>query len=295
LGCNDNGGGDAWCIGDGASVGVNSGGQAQLQKGEGVLGIAYAQGETVTPGVYTVQGDNVTTKTIVVGTEGSVTYFNDLNGNGVRDDGEPEIENPGIQVNLEKTAEVSTYGLKVGWSVVAFPTVMKGDGTSNVEKASQLIKELNAQGAQVTHVVMYDGGKFYTYSERQDANGNPVVFGDDFTILPGKGYFVKNYREAGVVLKGLVIENSVPLSLIPGWNLVGFYNASKEEYQGFALLEQMQSKSISADALSKWENSKYYNLILQDGSKYGNDYKVYRNVGYWLRMTGTENQTYTPE
>jgi hypothetical protein len=46
----------------------------------------------------------------------------------------------------------------------------------------------------------------------------------------------------------------------------------------------MNSQSINAVAISKWEDSRYYTVASQNGKDYGNDFKVYPTRGYFVRV-----------
>ncbi|MBD3363475.1 hypothetical protein GF362_07205 [Candidatus Dojkabacteria bacterium] len=254
--------------------------------------------ESVEPGVYLVQGNNIRTKSIEVMEEGPIQFYWDTNGNGMKDEDEEYLtdeESQGIQININKVAENQVYDLKLGWNLISIPMVMEGENTSNIRMASELLKNINDQGAEATHLATYRSGQFLIYSNREEDSGVDHEFGDDYAILPGEGYFVKNYSSAEIFLKGKKVEGSLPVQINSGWNLISIYNQNKPSYQGFDVLRMMNSQMINADTLSKWEGGMYYNVILKDGVEYGNDFKVYPVVGYWVRAEVDAPKKFTPE
>ena len=64
------------------------------------------------------------------------------------------------------------------------------------------------------------------------------------------------------VFPGIKIKDSLEIQLYEGWNLVNIYNSNKASYSGFDVLKQMNSQSINAVAISKWEDSRYYTCLL---------------------------------
>ena len=104
-----------------------------------------------------------------------------------------------------------------------------------------------------------------------------------------------HYIDERVNLQGKKVQDSMDLLINNGWNLVGIYNESVQTYQGFDVLNQMNTQSIQADVLSKWEDGQYYNLVSNEGVEYGNDYKVFPTSGYWIRSNSTEQLKYTPQ
>lgn len=235
-------------------------------------------------GRYSVEGVNITTKEISLEADGVVEYFQDLNKDGIRQDDEPLYNGDvrSLNIKFSKIAEAQSFKFELGWNLISFPLHMRGDATSNVAKASELLKELNNAGIVSTHVVAYRLGSFVIFSARE---GGASSYGEDFSILPGEGYFVKSYSEGLLVLNGKKIENSQEIMVDNGWNLIGIYNSNKLNYKGFEVLRQINSAGVQADILSKWDSGMYYNIVLQNNLEYGNDYGVYPYEGYFLRVS----------
>jgi hypothetical protein len=250
-------------------------------------------------GIYVISGNNDQYREITVAEDESVlVYFVDSNNNGTWDEGEefiPPNEAKDLVFEVEKVFDMTQFNIEKGWNAISIPMVMDKKGSSEIETAADLMQSMNNQNAQVTHIVVYRGGKFYTYSERINNNGEIKKYGDDFKILPGEGYFVKAYNEARVELIGNKVKGQLETILSPGWNLVGIYNSEKNSYKAFSLLESMQNSDIEADILGKWENGRYVTIILEDDEKYGFDFRVYPEVGYWIRLQGKETKRFKPD
>ncbi|MBP9758575.1 fibronectin type III domain-containing protein [Candidatus Dojkabacteria bacterium] len=263
---------------------------------EDVLNPSIAsEGGVIDPGKYTVEGIDITTKELEFESEGVISYFQDLNGDGLRQENEPlfngDVESLNIKFN--KISEAQTYQIEFGWNLVSFPLYLRGEDTSNISKASELLAKLNAEGINSTHLVTYRAGKFIVFSTRAgESEGGD--YGDDFSVLPGEGYFIKSYASGLLVLNGKKIENSQQIAVENGWNLVGIYNSNKLSYRGFEILKQANSTGVEVDLLSKWENGIYYNLVLENGKEYGNDYNIYPYQGYFLRVNNKGVGTFTP-
>ncbi|MBP9758574.1 fibronectin type III domain-containing protein [Candidatus Dojkabacteria bacterium] len=251
------------------------------------IAIASENQNLLQPGKYDVAGTSVTTKEFTLTTPGQVVYFQDVNGDGVKQDNEPLYDGDVASLNIQfnKVSEVQSYEIKNGWNLVSFPILMRGEGTSNLNKASDLIKKLKESNIVATHVITYRSGKFVLYSSRTDEKGVEIKFGEDFSLLPGEGYFIRSYSTGSLLVDGNKIQNSQEIAVENGWNLVGFYNSNKLSYGGFDVLTQVSTAGITSDSLSKWEDGMYYSIISQNGKQYGNDFKVYPTQGYFLRVS----------
>lgn len=256
--------------------------------------------EVVDPGVYEISGTDTQAKTYEVTTEGLVKYFYDDNKNGIKDEGEEyltDAESSEVSVNIKKIAELESYRMNVGWNVVSFPMVMTGEDTSEISKASELLNSLNQQGANVTHITSYREGDFVIYSERDSSTGSgqdKVTFGEDYVIMPGEAYFIKNYESATVKFKGKKVEGSMEILMNPGWNLISVYNEEVKSYGGFEVISQMNTQGVNAEVISKWEDGQYSNILIKAGTEYGTDFKVYPTSGYWVKNISKDSGKFKP-
>ena len=57
----------------------------------------------------------------------------------------------------------------------------------------------------------------------------------------------------------------------------------------------MNKQGTKVSILSKWNEGSYKNIILQGDNRYGNDYEIEMNEGYWLKSDGEEVKNFSPE
>jgi len=228
-------------------------------------------------GVYTVEGVSTTVQNqfeIIVTDEDEgmlVKFFEDTNSNGKKDEGEEYISSEGI--NLKKTQDIMTYDLTEGWNLVSFPVV-----SDKVKTASDLLVEIAGSNGYATHVATYRDGKWQLYSQRAE-----VSFSEYFNILPGVGYFIRVHKETTLNITGNKFEESVPLDLSIGWNLVGIVSP-KTSYTADSLINKAVKSEVSADTVTKWVSGKYVNYIKEGDTAYGEDFMLFEKGGYFVRV-----------
>lgn len=246
----------------------------------------FSEPTTLEPGVYEVNNDDITTKEISIVEGKGITYFFDKNKNGIKEDSEPYYFGSiySLDVKFKKLMDVQTYKLKQGWNLIAMPMLMRGEETSQIQKASEFLAKLNSNGAGVTHISTYRANQFILYSAREDAEGVVSFYGEDFNILPGEAYYVKSLADNTITLKGNKVEGSQEILIGNGWNLVNIYNSEKESYKGFDVLRALNQGNISSDTMSDYQDGMYRNIVIKDSIEYGNDFTVYPYSGYWLRV-----------
>ncbi len=248
------------------------------------------------PGVYEISADNITKKSYEITSESRIRYFNDENNDGEKQEGEEYIEDlKSIEPEIIKVSDIFYYNFSTGWTIVHFPLVMKGQETSKVTRASDLINLTRTNGGNVSHVGTYRDGEFVIYSIRSDNKGNKVEYGQDFNILPGEGYFVKNLgAPIRMELRGHKIKDSLSVLLNNGWNLVGIYNANTSRFDVFEILAEMKEQGLEADVISTWESGMYRNAVVKDGVNYGVTFDLLPERGYWVRVDGEGVKTFRP-
>jgi len=228
-------------------------------------------------GVYAVEGVSTTVQNqfeIIVTDEDEgmlVKFFEDTNSNGKRDEGEEYMSSEGI--NLKKTQDIMTYELTEGWNLVSFPVV-----SDKVKTASDLLVEIAGSNGYATHIATYRDGKWQMYSQRAE-----VSFSEDFNILPGVGYFIRVHKETTLNITGNKFEESVPLDLSIGWNLVGIVSP-KTSYTADSLINKAVKSEVSADTVTKWVSGKYVNYIKEGDTAYGEDFMLFEKGGYFVRV-----------
>lgn len=222
----------------------------------------------------------------------------------------------GIAVSILKLDQEYLVPLNLGWQTFS-PLFDPGD-----YKASDMLKDISSQGGYVTAISTYQEGAWQTYKVRGDQN-----YGTDFKIEQGKGYFLLVKTPLNYISSGIPSSDSKAIKLNNGWNLVGLtpgFNKDKDgnwqfgkndfKYQneeankvvdsklkvetdtkGYTakkLLELLKQKSIQANIVTKWEDGRYNNFIVEsdtsDQSKfieYGFDYYLYPTEAYFVRVT----------
>ncbi len=222
----------------------------------------------------------------------------------------------GIAVSILKLDQEYVVPLNVGWQTFS-PVFDPGD-----YKASDMLKDISSQGGYVTAISTYQEGAWQTYKVRGDQN-----YGTDFKIEQGKGYFLLVKTPLNYIFSGIPSSDSKSIKLNNGWNLVGLtpgfskdkdgnwqfgkndFKYQNEEankvvdsklkvetdtkgYTAKKLLELLKQKSIQANIVTKWEDGRYNNFIVEsdtsDQSKfieYGFDFYLYPNEAYFVRVT----------
>ncbi len=225
---------------------------------------------------------------VVVGDELQVRLFNDLNGNGVRDEGEDYFDDY-TQITLSRESSVESYNLTTGWNLIHLPlTDIRAQG--GVRTAGNLVDYWNNQGADIKHVARYRDGRFQMFSKRETG----TEYSADFDLIPGEGLFILNLNTRNnVTFPGNRFESSVPLRLANGWNLVGIMNPN-ESYNSRTILEKMQDAGIRANIISQFENSQYTSVVNENDTFFGNDFNISDKRGYFVRVEEGGGVTFTP-
>lgn len=211
-----------------------------------------------------------------------VKIFKDENKNGIKDEGEIYLEDL-IQFNVSKDPNTEVYRLETGWNLIHVPIIIDNRNF----KASELIADWNSDGAKITQVAKYENGKFKIYTERESGN----TYSEDFNILPGEGIFVLN-REVSVKvdLEGKIVEEGTPVRVVNGWNLIGLVPTSKD-YTSEVLLNSMIEQGVNTNAVSKYSNSSYQTVVLDHSILYGNNYRINKTKGLFVRVNGLDESS----
>lgn len=244
-----------------------------------VLGVADESGLTKVKvsenGIYSVEGTGVTTKEIKVTTVkdgvAEIKFFNDANSNGLKDDGEEYITEP-VSVKLEKTSDVVKYDLTVGWNLVAFNFVQ-----SSFRKANELVNEITSQGGTAITVATYRNGKWLSFIQRSGK-----VMGDNFDIVPGEGYFIRVTKATTLDVGGTLVKENSNVYLSTGWNLLGFRTSADKKASD--IIDGINKNTgVNVDTITRYVASKYENVVKDNTTLYGEDFKMESNRGYFVR------------
>jgi hypothetical protein len=224
---------------------------------------------------------------VVVDGEVRVRLFTDTNGNGQKDEDEEYFDDYS-QIQVRKEASLETFQLSAGWNLIHIPLV---DQTADaVRTAGDLIDEWNSQGADIKHVARFRNGQFEMFSKRESG----TEYSRDFDLVPGQGLFVLNY--AGNIttsFAGNVVDQSLPVRLNQGWNLVGLYNPD-EDLDTEIVFNKAGEQSVGMRTISQFENGQYQSVISEDGLVFGNNFNVIGKRGYFIRVEGGSETEFTP-
>jgi len=175
-----------------------------------------------------------------------VAAFYDENGNGKWDGSEKALPWAGIQVSLTKINQEKVISLIPGWNLITLTALPVKPLT-----AKGLLAQIVKQGGNATTVSTLENGawKSYVVEDHQDYSK------DNFTIEPGKAYFLNALKHSTFSFTGQEFASPVRVSLKEGWNAVGFPKTSK----------QFKARDLGASGDFTIEENKGYLLNLKKG------------------------------
>ncbi len=240
--------------------------------------VFFENGERIAQSDVIVQGDKITIK-----------LFNDVNANGVKDEGEEFFEDYS-QIELAKEASLEEFNLTSGWNLINIP--MYDTRTEEaVVKASDLLDYWNDQGVDIKHVARFVGGQFQMYSKRESG----TEYSPDFDLLPGQALFVLNLGTSQTVsFSGKRFEGGVGLTMENGWNLVGIMPEEEKTYDTEGLFTAMEDQDIRASVISQYESGKYESVIKEEETLFGNNYNILEKRGYFIKVEEGGDLSFTP-
>jgi uncharacterized protein YgiM (DUF1202 family) len=215
----------------------------------------------------------------------NIHIFDDKNSNGIKDKGEVDITSQ-ASLSVSKIESAFEYKMNVGWNLVTFPFI----STENITKASELFDNFQKRGLQVVHIARFKDGKFEMYTRRE----NEQAFTNDYEILPNVGYFIFTRNSAVITLTGNGLNAAAPIQLNNGWNLVGVYYDPNKLYTSEELLNEIQKQGITADTISSHDSGIYNSVIVDNATVYGNNFRISRLKGYFIRVDSGGGKSFTP-
>jgi hypothetical protein len=235
-------------------------------------------------------GERVGDREIIVeGDKVRISLFEDLNGNGFKDEDEEYIEDV-TTFELAKEATLKDYQINAGWNAIHVPMVdtRVEEQVSDVEGLWDLWTE---QGLNLRHIARYRDGKFDIYSKKQVGGS----YSEPFDLIPGEGLFVLTQSSGKVSFSGREVVSSVGLELSGGWNLVGIVSP-ETDYNSETLLDAITDQGFGADTVSQFENGLYQSVIKEDDTLFGNNFNVIPTRGYFIKVNEVPqgDNTFTP-
>lgn len=181
----------------------------------------------------------------------------------------------GVRVTLEKAIADQTISLNAGWNLITLTAQ-----PTKILTASSLIEEITKQGGYATTVSTLEDGVWKSYVVRE---GDKTYSANDFTLVPGKAYFIKALRNSNFKFEGRVFADPIKLQLSPGWNAVGIPNSS-QTYQASTITDALNAVKISVDMLSRFESGLWDTFIKKSQQDFGNNFPIENNRGYILKL-----------
>ena len=228
---------------------------------------------------------------------GNLLIFIDKNDNGEYDkDTDIKVSTLGSQIEITTIQKNYTYSLKEGFNFVSFPFVVAYD---EYRTAASLLKQLNSVYGDIIYSISKFDGSWKVVGQNLELYDN-----NDFQLLPGQGYVIKAKEDINIVIPGKPIkyessEETAPIYLSQGWNLIGIYGTNVKSYTAKSMLQDINNFNnidFTANNVTKWESDtqRYegYQLNITDGveKEYGFDYPIDILKSYFVRVeNGTGN------
>lgn len=265
--------------------------QSVAPPGPSVLGAADDSLEVIESGRYVFFQNNeiiAEQDVVLVDDKAELKLFTDLNNDGVKDANEKYFEDYS-QIKISKQASAENFSLNSGWNLISLPLI---DNRSDnpVRTAGDLIDYWNKQGADIKHVARFKGGQFNIFSKRESGS----EYSTDFNLISGQGLFILNLgSNREVTFSGNKFEESIPLTLNQGWNLVGVVSP-KNNYNSEQLLTKIGTQNITVSTVSQFENGKYQSVVKDDGTFFGNNFNIVDKRGYFIKVEEGGGGEFTP-
>jgi hypothetical protein len=170
------------------------------------------------------------------------------------------------------------YRLLNGWNFIAFPIK-----PLNFKNASGLMLDIKNKGGYATVVARWDGDRWQEYVQRGEE-----IFGDNFPISPGEGYFVRNHKTIDWVIVGEEVtqDDLNPYSLKTGWNAVGLIGQAKKAED---ILDSIDQGEEVATEIDWWDSGSWALFVKRIYSpenikSYGTNFSIQDNQGYMIKI-----------
>ncbi|MFS8130544.1 MAG: SPOR domain-containing protein [Candidatus Dojkabacteria bacterium] len=216
----------------------------------------------------------------------TVKYFDDINSDGIKESNEPYIDPTQYTVTLAKLSDLSAYELNAGWNLIAL-----NFASADFTKASDLIKSINNQGVAAVQISKYDSGNWIHFVYRLNEQGAIESFGNDFTLIPGEGYFVRTLDNGIVQFKGQKFTSSVPINLSTGWNLAAIL--STIDYTANSFITKCNTLGAECTTISRFTDNTYESVVKLNNQFFGNNFDLKDTEGYFV-LNKSANKTISP-
>ena len=164
--------------------------------------------------------------------------------------------------------EEATLTLNPGWNLIALPLDPETPYT-----AQSLLDDINSQGGTCNEIDQWINGGWAAH-----INGLPF---NNFPIELGHGYFVRCDNAGSWTYQGQALTSGVPLSLNPGWNLIGV-PFPPSGYQAQSLLDGITSQGGACGEIDGWINGGWSAHI--NGLPF-NNFPIDPDQGYFVKCS----------
>lgn len=219
------------------------------------IGLIEGTGKVTPKGKITSAAGNETKVNIA-------TYY-DENNNGKWDSKEHAVPWAGVEIDLKKVKREKTISLLIGWNLVTLTALPEKPLT-----AATMLEEIASQGGYGVTVSTLDNGAWKSYVVR----GDKTFSDDDFTIEPGKAYFVKALKRSTLSFKGQEFVAPLKLDMKSGWNAVGFPYSEKP----------LKASDLKANTAARWESGAWDTFVKLE-EEYGNNFPIEIQRGYIIK------------
>lgn len=247
-------------------------------------GIETQHGDTLEPGTYQLPSG----ATIEIVSPTKIKFFVDSNGNGVRDQGEAEVEDLVIQLTQARNFD---YQFNEGWNTLNLPGLKNQNAFYT---ASELFAIAEGSGVTLTTIKSWSKGAWEEYALLDGQNYN----GSDMDVIPNQGYFIYAENAGEFTIKTTTLSTSYPQDLISGWNLVGvgpgYTDTGETVYlneafnDGMGALEYLNTVNnnggnLNLNNITRWDSGVYRGVNLIDNKEFGLDFDVIETEAYFVR------------
>ena len=192
------------------------------------------------------------------------------------------LKSSSVAITHKKVASAQSYTLVKGINLVSFNFVPVSTDLGSLT-AKGVIEEAAKKGVIIQDISSFDGGR---WAKGYTCNGEECS-GNDFVILPGKGYLVYATKGGEMTIPGYNLKSSVPVNLSGGWNLVGIHGYTTA-YTARTLIDSMSKiDGVTANNVTWWPTSKgmYEGLQVTGEQEYGFDFPISPTNGYFVRIS----------
>ncbi len=242
------------------------------------------------PGLYMITENEKEYKFNIPDTSSNILLLKDPNQNYNSISSSDIIDYTNAEVKIERISKSYTLKLSKGLNLISLPGIVSING-NDIISASQLIKLLNFNGQVVNKIAYYEGGRWISGVGNNKSEN--VYVGNDFSLVPGRGYLLEASLDSQTSLPILSFKTSIPIALSSGWNLVGV-NGYKTSYTAKSFIDSINSvEGLTADNVTWWPTSKgrYEGLQVSEGTTYGFDFPIAKDLGYFVRVVKFDGPT----